>query len=326
MKLKCFIACAYGRPDVEKLYDLAIKRVLRELEIQAIRVDRVIHNDDIPQKIGDLISEADFCISDLTYARPSVYFEAGLATGKGKPVVYTCREDHFSPKEGDKEGNLKIHFDVITKNYVKWTKPNDYFRQNLKNRIRGVIRPLLRNQQKQTKQSIALQEFQQLTIPEKRRKILHLAKRFLRSRGYRPNREDSFHADSEQWLQLQHFDSAPNRRIQLLFAHSLSDLFKLNDPLRSKWHDLMNFRNSSKYGRFDTLFAICLFGRVSALRIDKLLPEYEYTSNHRLMYTSEGKNKEQRNYLAILDGITSSDQFKMNFCKLFLEWEKLISS
>ena len=38
-KLKCFIACAFGRSDIDNLYNSAIKKVLLELNIIPLRVD-----------------------------------------------------------------------------------------------------------------------------------------------------------------------------------------------------------------------------------------------------------------------------------------------
>jgi len=45
------------------------------MEIKPYRVDIIEHNDDIDNKIIELILKCDICIADLTYSRPSVYYE-----------------------------------------------------------------------------------------------------------------------------------------------------------------------------------------------------------------------------------------------------------
>lgn len=53
-----------------------------------------------------------FVISDLTYASRGAYWEAGFGEGLGKPVIYTCREDHWKS-----EGS---HFDTSHLVTVVW--------------------------------------------------------------------------------------------------------------------------------------------------------------------------------------------------------------
>lgn len=140
--MKCFIASAFGYADVDKLFDEAIQPALRKSGIESLRVDRVEHNDDIDDKIITLMGEADFCLADLTYARPSVYYEAGFMKGSGKPVVFTARNDHFRQIDSDPLGNLAVHFDLKMKNIIGWKVSDATFRQKLISRIQHVIAPL----------------------------------------------------------------------------------------------------------------------------------------------------------------------------------------
>lgn len=117
--MKCFVASAFGFRDVDKIYGV-VHRTLRQIGVNAVRIDRVEHNEDIDDKICSLIRESDLCIADLTYARPSVYYEAGYAFGLGKPVVYIVKGDHFRPKPGDETGSRRVHFDLQMKNIIKW--------------------------------------------------------------------------------------------------------------------------------------------------------------------------------------------------------------
>jgi hypothetical protein len=121
--LKCFVASAFGQDDVDQLYTKAIRPVFKDLGVEPLRVDHVEHNDDIDDKMFALLEQCDLCLTDLTYARPSAYFEAGYADGSGRPVIYTARSDHFRAVDSDPAGNLRIHFDLQMKNVISWVGP-----------------------------------------------------------------------------------------------------------------------------------------------------------------------------------------------------------
>lgn len=77
-----------------------------------IRVDRKQHRDDLNNFIRRMIKECDIVLADLTYTRPSVYYEAGFAE-RFSPVVYTVRTDHLSRSQPDEQ--LRVHFDLEMK-------------------------------------------------------------------------------------------------------------------------------------------------------------------------------------------------------------------
>src|SRR4051794_41012901 len=125
--LKCFVASAFDHEDVDAIYAQAIIPVLKKLGCTPVRVDCVEHNDDIDDKIFNLIDGCEFCIADLTFARPSVYYEAGYAFGTGRPAIYIARSDHFRQRDDDEYGNFRVHFDLQMKNIIGWTTPNTAF-------------------------------------------------------------------------------------------------------------------------------------------------------------------------------------------------------
>jgi nucleoside 2-deoxyribosyltransferase len=142
--ISCFVASALDYEDVDEVYDRAVKPTLRQLGIRSMRVDRVEHNDDVDDKIFALMETADFCIADLTYARPSVYYEAGYMFGQGKPVIYIARRDHFCARDSDPHGNLRVHFDLQMKNIIAWSAATNVFALKLKRRISKVVAPVLK--------------------------------------------------------------------------------------------------------------------------------------------------------------------------------------
>ena len=181
----CFVASAFGYKDVDEIYSKAIVPVLKDLSIKPRRVDKINHNNKIDFKIIELINECNFCIADLTYARPSVYYEAGFIEGLSKNVIYICREDHFNPKAGDSFGNQKIHFDLITKNIISWNTPTDAFRRKLKSRVLLLTRHLNVSSQKSSEEINSKKEFSNYSTNEKLNLITEAVKANLESKGFR---------------------------------------------------------------------------------------------------------------------------------------------
>jgi nucleoside 2-deoxyribosyltransferase len=139
------VAMAFDRDYTDSLFQ-QMKRTLGKIGVSLRRVDRIEHNDDIDERIILEIKQADFVIADLTYARPSVYFEAGYAQGRGVPVVYTASKDHFRPRSDDLHGNFRVHFDLQMRNIIAWIRPGDaMFARRLKTRVNKVISPILKH-------------------------------------------------------------------------------------------------------------------------------------------------------------------------------------
>jgi nucleoside 2-deoxyribosyltransferase len=167
------MAMAFDHEDTDALY-LAVKKALSQ-RITVVRIDRIEHNDDIDKRIISEIERADFVIADLTYARPSVYFEAGYAQRK-VPVVYTARSDHFRDKLDDSHGNLRVHFDLQMKNIIAWASPTDSaFLTRLTTRIGKVVAPLVSLKLADDSQKKNIASFDRLSIQDKRAQLISAA-------------------------------------------------------------------------------------------------------------------------------------------------------
>ena len=181
--LRCFVAMAFGRPDTDAVY-AAIKRTLKPLGIVTTRVDRIEHNENIDAKIISEIEGADLVIADLTYARPSVYFEAGYAERQGA-VVYTVRRDHFRSRDEDTNGNLQVHFDLKMRNIVAWSSPKDAsFLARLRRRVSKVIVPIVRAKASDSERRRVVTEFDNLSLQQKRDQLLDTAQAHFNSLGH----------------------------------------------------------------------------------------------------------------------------------------------
>jgi nucleoside 2-deoxyribosyltransferase len=187
-RLRCFVAMAIGYADTDGLCD-SIESALKPLGIDARRVDRIVHNDDIDKRIISEIEAADFVIADLTYARPSVYFEAGYAQ-RAVPVVYTVRKDHFHPKPEDVRGNLRVHFDLQMRNIIPW-QPGSHnsFLTHLRARVKRIVAPLVAQKQTDADLKAAIAKFNGLSIREKQAQLVDVAQERFRKLGYKIERK-----------------------------------------------------------------------------------------------------------------------------------------
>lgn len=185
MGLKCFIAMAFDREDTDKLYDKAIKPILKQKGISQFRIDRSNRNDDIDDQILSELQKCDFVIADLTYARPSVYFEAGIAQGRQLPVIYTRRRDHFRHQPDDEHGNLRVHFDLQMKPIIRWTDNlSTSFSQNLEKRINYVIRPLVQQEKMSKLEADAKRTFSVFSLSEKLQRIRDIYEKTVHHYGF----------------------------------------------------------------------------------------------------------------------------------------------
>ncbi len=173
---------AFGRDDTDELYDKAILPVLKRNNVSAIRVDRRQDNRDINLQIIEMLENCDFCIADLTYARPSVYFEAGYAQ-RGVEVIYTVRSDHLRRKQDE---NLRVHFDVQMKPLITWKNPSDTtFPARLDRRLKNtVLKKLERKGKLEEKTEKEKRQFTSLPISERLALIRRHCVLRLRRAGY----------------------------------------------------------------------------------------------------------------------------------------------
>ncbi len=147
-KPRCFIAMAFDYSDTDSIYDQYIKPVLKRNNVTPIIINRQESNKDINNQIIEHLDDCDFCIADLTYTRPSVYFEAGYAQRKVE-VIYTARTDHLGKNQPE---DKRVHFDLQMKPIIKWKNPNDKtFTDRLEKRLKKTV---LKDWLKQTNESL----------------------------------------------------------------------------------------------------------------------------------------------------------------------------
>jgi nucleoside 2-deoxyribosyltransferase len=119
-----FVASAFGYGELDLLYENEFCPACLAVGYTPFRVDLSEPSQTITESIIRGIQESECLLADLTFARPSVYFEIGLAHGLGISLILTCREDHYRGAED----NLKVHFDLEQYKISYWnrTGPNEF--------------------------------------------------------------------------------------------------------------------------------------------------------------------------------------------------------
>ncbi|MGI6198583.1 MAG: hypothetical protein ACOYIS_05620 [Candidatus Cloacimonadaceae bacterium] len=125
---KVFVAMKFGDEVLDEAYRKAIVPAVKNCGYNALRVDKVPHNDKICDRIISEIKQSAFVIADFTGHRGGVYFEAGYALGLGIPVVFTCSKKSFK----------KTHFDTRQYNHIIW-ESDEELRVALEDRINATI-------------------------------------------------------------------------------------------------------------------------------------------------------------------------------------------
>jgi hypothetical protein len=284
-KLKCFIASSFGSTQVDDIYLHTILPTLVKLNITPLRVDRINHNKKIDAKIIELIQSCDFGIADLTFARPSVYFEAGFLEGIGNEVIYLTRKDHFIGKPDDKFGIEKIHFDLITKNIIGWTSPTQELERILVSRIKLVIKPLLKNQQIIDQQTHEHLQFQAYSLSDRLKILENYLIKYIKKNRFKD-------------LILKHFwmrKMFERKDIRIIF--DVYESVTIND-IRSMREDISII---SEKGNKQVIGLICSLTSIPVSRIEKGLFLFKQESSNLFTHNN--------NKIYILDSIKSEPSF-----------------
>lgn len=316
MSLRCFIACAFGHRDVDNIYDQTISVALRDAGIVPVRVDRIEHNDDIDNRILDELNKCDMCIADLTYARPSVYFEAGDAIGQNKPVIFTCRDDHFHPKLEDPFGNHRIHFDLQMKNIISWTLEGKSFGRKLARRIEYVVRPIRLRLQRQEQTKAIHTKFMSMPDTAKFEEMLTHTVNVLRRNGFKvlPAR---YWSPSTGYIYAVRREKSINRFavIELNSSTTKKQLEQYHRFFnRTRTTNLLETVNGSSKGRFVHIFCGSL-RPITMRRVAEALPYFEPNfETKRFTYSAWGSDdKREFTDVHLFDNITSINDFVDEF-------------
>jgi hypothetical protein len=128
---RAFVAMWFDE-SMNEAYRCGIQPAIQDAGYEAVRIDRIDHNNKIDDRIIAEIRRSRFVVADFTQgnqgARGGVYYEAGFAHGLNIPVIFTCRADIID----------KVHFDTRQYNHIAWKSSED-LRERLSKRISATL-------------------------------------------------------------------------------------------------------------------------------------------------------------------------------------------
>lgn len=126
IKNQVFIIMKFSDNILDSAYEGVIKPVIKEFNMEAIRVDKIEDSGKITDQIIDYISSSKYVIADLSGERPNTYYEAGFAHALGKETILTI-------KRGE-----NIHFDLSGHRFIQWETELE-LRNKLRERFNSLI-------------------------------------------------------------------------------------------------------------------------------------------------------------------------------------------
>jgi hypothetical protein len=123
-----FFARKFDNPDLDAVFDACLRPAvqatgyeLRTVTQRAGLIDAIIEDE---------IRRCRFLLADLSDDNAGAYWEAGLAEGLGKPVIYVC----------ERGAHKTTHFDANHRHTVRWDKSTlDQTASQLKAVIRNTL-------------------------------------------------------------------------------------------------------------------------------------------------------------------------------------------
>ena len=107
---KAFVAMSFSE-ELGELFQTGLEPGIRGAGYDAVRMDRIEHNNRIDDEIVARIRQCKFLVADFTIDRGGIYFESGYAIGLGRPVIWTVRHDRLEA----------VHFDNRQYNFIRWS-------------------------------------------------------------------------------------------------------------------------------------------------------------------------------------------------------------
>ena len=130
-KKHAFVAMAF-KEETQPIRE-AIRSGIENSGFSATLIDEKEHNNQIVPEIFHEIEKSSFLVVDVTYPNYGAYYEAGFALGKGKEVIFCCRQEEFN------QSDTRPHFDVAQKSMIVWKDEED-LAERLKKRIEATVK------------------------------------------------------------------------------------------------------------------------------------------------------------------------------------------
>jgi hypothetical protein len=132
-----FMAMKFDHERSYRMYADVFVPAVKQTGFDLRRVDSVSRPGLIDVQMMVDIRAAAFVVADLTGASAGAYWEAGFASGLGRPVIYTCEESSFQDS----------HFDTNHHVTIKWNAAHP---QRAASDLKAMIRNALPDRAKMT--------------------------------------------------------------------------------------------------------------------------------------------------------------------------------
>jgi len=300
-KLRCFVAMAFEREDTDVIYDNHIVPVLKKNKVTPVRIDRIEHNENVDIRILEEIKRCDFAVADLTYARPSVYFEAGYAQ-REVPVIYTCRRDHFHAKEEDLYGNLQIHFDLKMKNIVAWNDSyDDKFDVKLAKRLTIVTRPLLRKLDEIEKRRKEVKQFNSKSFNKKVNLLSDIIKKQIGRSGFKYQEAGYFPENILSNIPIRGEKFVNENRYAICFWIANSFTKRSLSDIHERWNffakPFQEFEYSNvQFKRLIECLVFCSIDNLPVSRLKQAFKDFRYDDVNKVFIKSNRRASKWKEY------------------------------
>jgi hypothetical protein len=121
---QAFVAMWFAE-QLNDVYVRGIAPALRDSGYQPYRVDHEPSADMIDNRVIAQIRRSQLLVTDCTGARPSAYFEAGLAMGLGIDVIWCCNSPASDTETGEysRDWSQELAFDTRQYPHILWSTP-----------------------------------------------------------------------------------------------------------------------------------------------------------------------------------------------------------
>jgi hypothetical protein len=137
---RCFVISPIGAPgskvrdDADAVLEYIIKPALREMEIEAIRADKLAEPGLITEQMIAAIMDYDFCIADLSGHNPNVFYELALAQAAERRVILLKQAGDLIPF--DVKDHRLIEYDLSAR-----SMKTDKWIPVLQEQVKSVLAP-----------------------------------------------------------------------------------------------------------------------------------------------------------------------------------------
>lgn len=109
---RALMAMQFSNAKLKALVDVHLRLAVEQTGYTLFLLNERARAGLIDLQLAVELRESRFIVADLSDANPGAYWEAGFATGLGKPVIYLCYRDLFD--------EVGTHFDTNHYHTIKW--------------------------------------------------------------------------------------------------------------------------------------------------------------------------------------------------------------